>query len=110
VTWKKEPAYTGTVHQGCLNCSPVTTLAGMDLHVAVGFGMAAVTKDGRCVYSEEPDADYEDIPTLQTFEDMARADPDHDWRLILEAPLRSREYQRHRDDEWVLIASGQGFA
>lgn len=108
--WNKVPAYTGQIHHGCLSCPAVRPLAPLTTRVAVGFGMAAVTKDGHCVYSEPPNIEWDKIPTLRKFENAARKDPHHDWRLILEAPLRSREYQRHGKNEWVLIASGQGFA
>ena len=110
MTWTKEPAYTGTIHQGCLHCGVVTTTADLGLHVSVGFGFAGIKKDGQVIYSEPYNAEWDKIPTLRKFERMAQKDPDHDWRLILEAPLRSRVYQRHGKNEWVLIASGQGFA
>ena len=107
--WKKEKPYKGVIHQGCLNCPPVERLASMDMIIAVGFGSAYVMKDDKCVYSEDEvkDSDY---PTLRRVENKARKDPDHDWRVVLEAPLRSREYQRQGKNEWVLIRSGQGFA
>lgn len=107
-TWTKLPPYTGKIHQGCLCCPPVEPAAPLDMIVAVGFGYAGVTRDGADVWHE--DNNEEDFRTLAEFEAMAKADPDHDWRVILEAPLRSREYQRHGDDQWVLVKSGMGFA
>jgi len=79
----------------------------MDMVIAVGFGIAQITRDGDFVYS---DGDENDFPTLARFEEMAVADPDHDWRCLLVAPLRGREYQRHDTGKWVLIASDNGFA
>lgn len=110
-TWKKEDPYTDAIHQGCLCCPPVERIAPMDMVIAVGFGIAQVTKDGNVIFSEDmADDSGQEIPKLAKFEAMAAADPDHDWRCLLFAPLRGREYQRHDADKWVLIASNQGFA
>jgi hypothetical protein len=105
---KFEKPYEGQIYQGCLNCPPVEKIAPMDMLIAVGFGMAQVTKDDDVVFSEQPND--EEYHALSEFEAMAKDDPDHDWRVALEAPLRSREYQRQGDDKWVLINSGMGFA
>jgi len=106
--WKKLPAYEGKMHQGCLNCAPLRRTAPLYTLVAVGFGFAAVTRDGVTVYSESCNAKR--YRCLRSFEVQARKDPDHDWRLILDAPLRGREYQRQGKNNWVLIRSDQGFA
>jgi hypothetical protein len=105
---KLEPPYKGPIHQGCLNCPPVERIAPMDMLIAVGFGSAEVLRGKKVVFSEGPND--EDFHTLAEFEEMAKQDPDHDWRVILDAPLRSREYQRQGDGKWVLIKSGMGFA
>jgi hypothetical protein len=104
----KVPAWTGRIYQGCLSCPPVEAIAPMEMLIAVGFGDARITKDGETIYSESVDDD--DYHTLAEFETMAQIDPDHDWRAILNAPLRDREYQRHEEGKWVLIKSGMGFA
>jgi len=103
-----EKPYEGQIFQGCLNCPPVEKTAPMDMIIAVGFGVAQVTKDDELIYVEKPDE--ENYHELSEFEKMAKSDPDHDWRVLLEAPLRSREYQRQGDGKWVLINSGMGFA
>ena len=108
MTWEKLPPYKGPIHQGCLTCPPLGEIAQLDMLIAVGFGCAMVTKDGEVVFSES--CDDNEYHVLAEFEEMAKADPDHDWRVLLEAPLRSREYQRHGPDKWVLIDSGRGFA
>ncbi len=105
---KLEPPYEGSIHQGCLNCPPVERIAPLDMLIAVGFGIARVTRGKKIVFQET--ADDEDYHRLAEFEEMAKTDPDHDWRVLLEAPLRSREYQRQGEGKWVLIASGEGFA
>jgi hypothetical protein len=83
----------------------------MNRRVAVGFGYAAVTKDREEVWHEPREwTSWEDLPTVQTFENMARRDPDHDWRAIMDGPLHGETYQRHGPNEWVLVESNQGFA
>lgn len=82
----------------------------MDMLIAVGFGMAVVTKDGLPVYQEHRNMEEADFWTTQEAENAALADPDHDWQIILEAPLRGRTYQRHAPGQWVLIDSNPGFA
>jgi hypothetical protein len=107
---KQEP-YRGLIYQGCANCPPVEKIAPMDMMIAVGFGIAAVTKDGQPVYTESQDAEsWDDFWTTQEAESAALEDPNHDWLIILEAPLRGRTYQRHAPRQWVLIESTPGFA
>ena len=106
--WKKQLPYEGTIHQGCLNCPPVEQVADMNMLIAVGFGCAMVTRGKKVVYMEGPND--EDYRKLSEFEAMAVADPNHDWRVTLEAPLRGRVYQRHDVAKWVLIESNMGFA
>ena len=111
--WTKEP-YKGQVHHGCLNCGGTHDVAPMDMLIAVGFGDACATKDGQAVYDEmsvmHGSGNFDDLATLQQIEDMAIADPDHDWRVVLDGPLRGRTYQRHDAGHWVLIDSNEGFA
>lgn len=105
------PVAPENIHHGCLCCGGTRQIAPMDMLIAVGFGSAQCTKGNDVIYSEDPNAETEeDIPTLQKFEDMAKLDPDHDWRVSLVGPLRDREYQRQGDGHWVLVSSGMGFA
>lgn len=115
MAWAKIKPYQGTIHHGCLNCGGTPEIAPMDMLIAVGFGYAAVLRDSEEVYREDINAmlgseDEEPWPTLEKYEAMAAADPDHDWRVSLQGPLRGREYQRHDTGHWVLIESNQGFA
>ena len=111
--WKVEP-YTGKVHHACLNCGGTHEVAPMDMLIAVGFGCAIATKDGAIVYDEmevmRGGGEFDDLAELQQIEDMAVADPDHDWRVRLDGPMRGRTYQRHGTGHWVLIDSNEGFA
>jgi hypothetical protein len=105
---KFEKPYEGQIFQGCLMDKPVEKIAPMDMIIAVGFGVAQVTKDNELVYAEKPDE--ENFRELSEFEEIAKSDPDHDWRVLLVGALREREYQRQGDGKWVLINSGMGFA
>lgn len=82
----------------------------MDGWIAVGFGYAAVTRDGKEVYSEPNDGDEDKMWTGADAEKVAAADPDHDWRISKYAPLYDAVYQRHGEGQWVLIERGDGFA
>ena len=97
-------------HGGCLCCGyqhehlPLTRL------IAVGFGWAAVTKNGEEVYNENDVKYKSDLWTAQEAENLAKQEPDNDWRIHLVAPLSERHYQRQDDGLWVLYEKGMGFA
>lgn len=76
--------------------------------IAVGFGNATLTKDGMVVYSEPFTGD--NYMTGMEAEQLAAADPDHDWRIKLYAPLWDAVWQRHGAGVWAMIEHGQGFA
>lgn len=112
MAWEKKPAIAGG-HHPCLCCGVIASVFPKEGYIAVGFGYAGLTKDGREVWSEPNDAgDIEDerIMRGEDAEKMAAADPDHDWRIHLEGPLAGRTYQRHDVDTWVLIERNEGFA
>lgn len=75
--------------------------------IAVGFGWASLTKDGVAVWQV---ANYDDTMTAVEAEEIARKDPGHDWRIVMEGPLRGSTHQRHGDKQWVLIKTTLGFA
>jgi hypothetical protein len=133
MTWEKLPPYQSAIHQGCPHCPPIERLAPLDMLIGVGFGYAVATKDGDLIFSESsrgPMRHYYDsklaqlliylstrkvirwegLPILADIEELARENPDHDWRVILDAPLRGRAYQRHGPGQWILIKSNGGFA
>lgn len=97
---------------GCLHCGAQHAVLPMDALIAVGFGDASVTRNGELVYSE-PRADDDGFATFWEASDAekaAAADPDHDWRVHLVAPLSERHYQRQGPEHWVLYEKGEGFA
>lgn len=88
----------------------------MDNIIGVGFGDAYVTRDGECIYSEQNQVHEgkDDLWTVKDAEQMAAADPDHDWRITYVGALHGETYQRHKSGphagKWVCIYSDQGFA
>lgn len=109
-TWEKLPAIEGK-HGGCLNCGPRPSNFPADGVIAVGFGYAGLHKGQECIYTEpnDPQSD-DDYMTGAQAEALAAADPDHDWRIVLQGPLSGREYQRHGPNDWALISQDAGFA
>ena len=81
----------------------------MNSVIAVGFGSAGYSKDGKELWSENQ-SDGSSYPTVQTVEDLAKKDPDHDWRIYYNGPMWEAEYQRQGEGIWVLIREGEGFA
>ena len=110
MSWKKLKPIEGG-HGGCLHCGYQYDIAPMDMLIAVGFGCAVVTCDGKEIYNElDCNEDFEKFWTTQDAENVALKDPDHDYRIFLDAPLSMREYQRHDIGKWVLVKKGMGFA
>lgn len=109
MSWTKLPPFAGKIHHGCLNCGGTDEIAPLDMVVAVGFGSASVTRDGDEVWSESGNEEDDYFP-LSHFEALAAADPDHDWQVSLQGPMRGRVYQRHDVAKWVLVDSNEGFA
>lgn len=106
--WTKRPAIQSRPG-GCLSCGLPPESFGAAQRVSVGFGIAQLTK-GSLVVWDAGAADHKDCITGADAEAAALADPDHDWRIDLNAPLSSRVYQRHGPGLWVLIEQGPGFA
>ena len=108
--WTKLPPIEAH-YGGCLNCGPRPAQFPLEGVIAVGFGYAALHKDGAPVWSEdEAVSDNSSMMTGAEAEALAAQDPDHDWRVVLHGPLGGRTYQRHGPGEWVLVEMNQGFA
>ena len=78
--------------------------------IAVGFGYAALHKDGAPVWSEDEAVSDNSMMTGADAEALAVQDPDHDWRIVLYGPLSGRTYQRHGPGQWMLVEKNEGFA
>jgi hypothetical protein len=93
----------------CLCCSDTKSQICAESRIAVGFGLAELTKDGETIWMEDSH-DWEKCMTVAQAEELAKADPDHDWRIVLHGPLRGMTYQRHGDTQWMLVEKNEGFA
>lgn len=109
IAWTKLPAIEGKLG-GCVNCGVRPSTFEPDMHIAVGFGSAELTRDGVTVFAEDPGAEWEESMTGAQAEKLAAKSPNHDWRISLHGPLSGRTYQRHGKDLWVLVEQNQGFA
>lgn len=108
--WEKLPAVEGKT-SGCLNAGRLPNLFPADAVIAVGFGYAALLSDGVERYVEPSDPRSDDAyMTGAQAEVLAAHDPDHDWRIVMRAPLCEGTYQRHEAGQWVLVEQGEGFA
>ena len=114
--YEKLPPIKGGV-QGCLNCGFVPDTLPMDAVIAVGFGYAAVTKNGKEVYDEneipqekwDNAKEYEEVFwTTQDAERPPLFEPDADWRIHLVGPLSERHFSG-RAGLWYCIRRGKGF-
>lgn len=113
MTWEKLPAVEGSI--ACLTCQAgAKSDLEFERHIAVGFGSAGYSKDGKTLWDENCPAnrnlDWDEMPTVLSVESLAIDDPDHDWRIFFFAPMYEAEYQRQGPGVWVLVKKGQGFA
>lgn len=65
-----------------------------------GFGFIVVKKDGEDALIQY----YDDNKRLaMRAENLARKDPEHDWRFEIKGPLNDAVFKRHGKNRWVLI-------
>ena len=98
----KEPVTRANV--GCLNCGAPPTILPPKSILAVGFGMVAVTRDGECMWSGD-----DETMTSYRWTRWAKKQPERDWQIEFLGPLHKETYQ-YQDGQWVMIATGMGFA
>lgn len=104
--WAKLPPLA-SVRGGCLSCPPKPVKANLNWNLHPGFGAVTLKRDEETVwYDVRGDRERHG----RAAENAARKDPHHDWRLIVDGPLSGVEYQRQGVNEWVAVASNQGFA
>lgn len=108
-TGKKLKALPGALN-GCLCCPPILAKFNLRNRIAIGFGYAAVECDGKMIWSEGPDTEFDECWTGMRAENAARRRRRGDWRIIIHGPLSGRTYQRHGKNNWVLVEKNQGFA
>lgn len=95
---------------GCLNCGYKASKLEMS-HKCYdyGFDFEFITRNGKTVFSTI-NLPEKDNCTMQKWENMARNDPDADWRFHYLGGLSETEYQRQGKNLWVLVRIGQGMA
>ena len=111
--WVKPLIDDKKIYHGCINCGGTEKVLDLETRLYHGFGGWYITKDKGLYFRESSFARnlaWEEIKTLKEIEHEAKEDPDHDWRAILDLPLRGGQYQRHGTNKWVLIESNKGFA
>ena len=82
----------------------------MEKVIAVGFGAAYLSCDGETIWQEDSSMEYSDCWTVSRAEQEATVRPGCDWRIHIVGPLREGHWQRQGAGQWVMYASGQGFA
>lgn len=106
--WEKLPPIAhDKLHIGCVHCSTACLEAPMDMDIGVGFGASWLSRDGEQVLDGEKE---DDQVTVQRCEELAVADPDHDWRIVRYGPLHGETFQRHGPGKWICVESNRGFA
>jgi hypothetical protein len=95
----------------------------MESIIAIGFGIAIVTKDGQEVYNEleverkhvaenggEECQTWPPFWTGQDAENAALSDPDHEWLIMIHGPMSGATWKRTASNLWECIESNGGFA
>ncbi len=108
MNWKKEKPLESQI-VGCEFCGYKSQIAPLEKVIAVGFGNSELLKNDMVVW-EEGNKEFEDCITFADAEEIAKQDPDNDWRVHLLGPLSEVEYQRQDEGQWVLIKAEEGFA
>lgn len=114
MSWQRLTQISDTVT--CGTCGARHDRFHFDDVVVVGFGEAYLSRDGVKVADGEAallEQECDENARLLTgmlCELLASQDPDHDWRIVLNAPLTSHVYQRQADGFWPLVERGGGFA
>jgi hypothetical protein len=80
-----------------------------DAVIGVGVGYAALTRDGLAVY-EENGRRHCDLMKVAQAEELAKSEPERDWRIHLVSQLENRHYRREADSLWVLYERGYGLS
>lgn len=91
----------------CACCPPIPVKLPMNAPIAVGFGIACVTRNGKLIWEETNKTRRPH--TVQWAERKARKSRG-DWRIILHGPLHGETYQRQGKNNWICIEQNRGFA
>lgn len=94
----------------CVNCPPKPEEFPRDGFVSVGFGLAGLYRDGVMVIDGEDHEYEEDMLTGEKCEEIAAADPNHKWEIVLNGPLSGATYERNAEGRWLCTSRNEGFA
>ena len=79
----------------CLCCPPKPVQADMEMVIAVGFGGAGVSADGKHIWDEQQAGDdWDKMWTVADAEKAALENPEADWRIYKFGPMWGGEWQR----------------
>lgn len=92
----------------CLHCPPIRSELHPAGRIAVGFGYAALLRDGKEVWSE-PAGDYEDCLPVALATRIALTQPACTWEIIMHGPLHGETYRMWKG-KWLLVEKNLGFA
>jgi len=81
----------------------------MDEVLYRGFGGYSVEMNGKIMYLASPEMDWAQFATLEDIEAMAQHEPDEEWVVVLDNPLRGARWKRE-NGRWVLFETNPGFA
>lgn len=97
--------------------NPIGKVSSLDRVICVGFGGAAVYRDGEMfVDGEQPERrsvlNQEGFVTLRKIEHWIKKQRagHHRWTARMDAPLWSAKWERQRPGKWVCVEAGEGFA
>lgn len=93
--------------QPCGCCPPRPKTVPLRHNPHPGFGCVALLCDGETVESV---FDPEESWTFIHYENVAKRDPEHDWRVRVEGPMCGVVYQRQGAKTWVAVEKLEGFA
>lgn len=98
----------GTQPNPCGCCPPLPGIRCLSSWIHPGFGSVHLWREDDRGWRGCPT--FGEDSTLQDAEDVAAGEPDHDWRLEINAALYDLTYQRQGEGRWVLVERGMGFA
>lgn len=97
--------------------NPIGKVSSLDRVICVGFGGAAIYRDGEMfVDGERPERrsvlNREGLVTLRGVERWIKRHRagHHRWTARMDAPLWSATWERKRPGKWVCVEAGEGFA
>lgn len=97
--------------------NPIGKVSSLDRVIAVGFGVAAIYRDGARVIDGEREK-RRSLLTRQGFVTLRKVEKyirrmgqgRRRWTAMVRAPLWDATWERQRPGKWVCVEAGEGFA